>query len=299
MRNKSSRRLPLRDLFAERRVHVRSGVESRYVVLSPALQIGVALGGVALVALLGLASYKAISGQLELVTQQRSLTELAADKAEAETKATRLAALQQDSEAAEREIARLTAALAAAENDGETRDTAAALQAQLAESTAKNQELAAALEQASAARESEAAARSSELEDLRAEVTGLRAEIDRLEREAQSLRRTATQPPAGRPAVPGLNAPRPPTRPASGSDCCDGSSVGSPRSSASQYTLRGGHAGTHGIPLAAASYSYAFSACPRHTPSASAADHKRSLLHRSGCAGDYQPRTASVVARQP
>ena len=198
MRNEGSgRRSRLRNLFAERQVHVRSGHESRYVVLSSALQIGVAAGGLALVVLLALASYDAISGRLAVITQQRELAELTADKADAERTAEQLEALRPRHEAALGEITRLTEALAQAEDDTEASATLAALQAELDAATAENRELAAALEQARVADRADAAqadaAQSTDMEALRAEVTGLRAEIDRLEREAQSLRRTATQ----------------------------------------------------------------------------------------------------------
>lgn len=198
MRNEGSgRRSRLRNLFAERQVHVRSGYESRYVVLSPGLQIGVAAGGLALVVLLALASYNAIAGRLALVTQQRALTELAADKAEAERAAEQLEAVRSRHEAAEDEIARLTETLAQAEDDTEASARLAALRAELDAATAENRELVTALEEARVAGQAGAAQadanQSTAVEALRAEITGLRAEIERLEREAQSLRRTATQ----------------------------------------------------------------------------------------------------------
>jgi DNA repair exonuclease SbcCD ATPase subunit len=193
----SGRRSGLRNLFAERRVHVRSGHESRYVVLSPLLQIGVAVGALALVALLGVASYNAISGQLALITQQRELALLAADKVRAEQAAAQLEALQRRHDAAESEITRLSEALAQAEDDTDASARLAAAQAELDAATAENRKLVTALEQARAAGQASAAEadapQSTEVEALRAEITGLRAEIDRLEREAQGLRRSAAQ----------------------------------------------------------------------------------------------------------
>jgi len=193
MRNKGSRRSPLRELFAERRIHVRSADQSRYVVLSPALQIGVALGGLAIAILLGLTTYNALSGRLALNDQQRALAELSAQVQDAEDARDRSAALQRRNEEAEQEIARLSAALADAQDDRDAADSMTALQDELGQIRTQNEELTAALEQARTARAAEAEARSREIEVLRAEVTGLRAEIDRLEREAQSLRRAAGQ----------------------------------------------------------------------------------------------------------
>jgi chromosome segregation protein len=201
MHNGSGRRSRLRNLFAERRVHVRNGHESRYVVLSPTLQAGVAAGALALVALLALTSYNAISGRLDLAARERELAALGADKALAERAADQAQALQQRNAAAEAEIARLTEALAQtqaqARDDGEASARLAALQTELDTATARNRELAAALAEARAAGQAQAAqagaAPSAEIEALRAEVTGLRAEIDRLEREAESLRRSAAQ----------------------------------------------------------------------------------------------------------
>jgi chromosome segregation protein len=199
MHNGSGRRSRLRNLFAERRVHVRNGHESRYVVLSPTLQAGVAAGALALVALLALTSYNAISGRLDLATRERELAALGADKALAERAADQAQALQQRNAAAEAEIARLTEALAQtqARDDGEASARLAALQTELDTATARNRELAAALAEARAAGQAQTAqagaAPSAEIEALRAEVIGLRAEIDRLEREAESLRRSAAQ----------------------------------------------------------------------------------------------------------
>jgi DNA repair exonuclease SbcCD ATPase subunit len=183
----------LRNLFGERRVHVRSGHESRYVVLSPALQAGVAIGSIALVGLLALASYNAIEGRLALVAQQRTLSALAADEAEAEQTAQELEALRLRHAAAESEIARLTGALAQADDGTEAAAELAAREAELAAARAESRELAAALEQARTAAQAEGTARAAELEAVRAEVTGLRAEIGRLEREAASLRGSAAQ----------------------------------------------------------------------------------------------------------
>lgn len=190
----TAKRTALRDLFAERQVHMRSGHQSRYVVLSPALQVGVAAGGVALAALLILASYGAISGRLAVVEQQRALAELTAQEAAAQEAATQLATLQERSAAAEREITRLNAALAQAQDDSEAMARIETLQSALDAVTADKEALATELGQARAASLAQATERSGEVDALRAEVTGLRAEIGRLEREAESLRRAAGQP---------------------------------------------------------------------------------------------------------
>jgi chromosome segregation ATPase len=66
----------LQTLFAERHVYIRSGVDGRYVALSRPLQISVALGVVAAVAWLALASYGAIANYVEMRAQRETLTRL-------------------------------------------------------------------------------------------------------------------------------------------------------------------------------------------------------------------------------
>jgi hypothetical protein len=66
----------LEELFAARQVYVRSGLTSRYVVLSRPLQISVAVGFVVVVLWLGLASYAAIAKHLQTIAQGRELARL-------------------------------------------------------------------------------------------------------------------------------------------------------------------------------------------------------------------------------
>ena len=201
----SGRRSPW-DLFAERQVHMRTGDESRYVVLSRPLQIGVAAGFLAILAVLGVASYNAIASHLERVAQQRALVEQeASSAAQADRAARELASLRQQSEAAEREIERLTAALDQAQAErmeaitasSEAGATAAELEGALVATTQERRRLAAELEAMRASGASRSgpgsAPGSADVQDLLAEVTGLRAELERVNREALALRRTATE----------------------------------------------------------------------------------------------------------
>ncbi len=64
------------DLFAERQVYLRSGLTSRYVVLSRPLQVGVAIAMGLIIAWLAYASYSAIARQIELAGQSRELARL-------------------------------------------------------------------------------------------------------------------------------------------------------------------------------------------------------------------------------
>ncbi len=66
----------LQELFADRQVYVRSGLTSRYVMLSRSLQISVAIGLGLVVLWLGLASYAAIAKHLETLAQGRELARL-------------------------------------------------------------------------------------------------------------------------------------------------------------------------------------------------------------------------------
>jgi DNA repair exonuclease SbcCD ATPase subunit len=64
------------DLFAERQVYLRSGLTSRYVVLSRPLQIGVTIAMGLVIAWLAYASYSAVAKHFELVGQSRELARL-------------------------------------------------------------------------------------------------------------------------------------------------------------------------------------------------------------------------------
>ena len=76
-KNESARRKGMfEDLFAERQVYLRSGLTSRYVVLSRPLQIGVAIGMGLLIAWLAVASYSAIAKRFEVAGQNRELARL-------------------------------------------------------------------------------------------------------------------------------------------------------------------------------------------------------------------------------
>lgn len=195
------RRSPLQDLFAERQVHIRSGPESRYIVLSRSLQIGVAAGFLAIVALLAAASYNAIAKHMALVAQQRTLAELTASMAQAQQAAEELAALRQRNEAAERETLQLTSELRQAQDEraaavsasSEAGKKVAELQAALGATTAESRKLATQLDEKRAAGGVQATTESSRTGALLAEVTGLRAELDRVNRETETLRRTTVQ----------------------------------------------------------------------------------------------------------
>jgi colicin import membrane protein len=189
------------DLFAERQVHMRSGQESRYVVLSRSLQIGVTLGVLAILALLALASYHAIAKHVALVAKERTLEELAARAAQTERAARELAPLRQQNEEAEREIERLRAALdqaqaertAALAASSEAGARAAELEAALATTLQERRKLATDVETARASGEPRPAPESRQTQALLAEITGLRAELERVDRETAALRRTAAQ----------------------------------------------------------------------------------------------------------
>ena len=147
-------RAPRWNLFAERQVHIRSGEESRYVVVSRPLQIGVATGFLALLALLGLASYHAIATNIALVAQERAQQEELSESAAREQQAAdEMDALRQRSEAAGREVERLSADLdrmraehmEAITASGEASTRAAELEAALLATTQDRRRLAAEL----------------------------------------------------------------------------------------------------------------------------------------------------------
>jgi hypothetical protein len=197
----SERRSPW-DLFAERQVHMRSGDESRYIVLSRPLQIGVAAGLLAVLALLAIASYHAISKHLETVAQQQALAEQeASSAAQAERSAGELATLRQQSAAAEREIERLSAALDQAQAErmeaitasSEAGAKAAELEGAFVATLQESRRLAAELEAMPDPGDSRPAPGSNESEALLAEITGLRAELERVNRETLALRRAANE----------------------------------------------------------------------------------------------------------
>jgi hypothetical protein len=189
------------DLFAERQVHMRSGQESRYVVLSRSLQMGVTLGVLAILALLAIASYQAIAKHMALVAKERTLAEVAARAAQAEQAGRELAPLRQQNEDAEREIERLRAALDQAQAErtaalaarSEAGAKAAELEAALATTLQARRKLVTDVEPAPASGEARPAPESRRAQALLAEITGLRAELERVDRETEALRRTAAQ----------------------------------------------------------------------------------------------------------
>jgi chromosome segregation ATPase len=70
----SARRTPFwQQLFAERQIYLRSGEDSRYVVLSRRLQIGVTVGAVLLIGSLALASYGYLAQRSRVAEQDRQL----------------------------------------------------------------------------------------------------------------------------------------------------------------------------------------------------------------------------------
>ena len=82
-------------LFAERHVYMRSGAESRYVVLTRPLQIGVVMGGALILAALAFAGGSAIVSRLAAIEQRREIARL-----EMVVQTLRTAAADQDAAAA-------------------------------------------------------------------------------------------------------------------------------------------------------------------------------------------------------
>ena len=82
-------------LFAERHVYMRSGAESRYVVLTRPLQIGVVIGGALILAALAFAGGSAIVSRLAAIEQRREIARL-----EMVVQTLRTAAADQDAAAA-------------------------------------------------------------------------------------------------------------------------------------------------------------------------------------------------------
>lgn len=217
MRRQRTERRPsvLQRLFAERQVYLRSGSESRYVVISRSLQMGVTL--VALLALAGLAfaSYSSIVNHLEAAERSRELARLegvnksllAAAEAVRSSEDLRAAAEQlpeltirvEEAEAAREQAERL--AQARSDETAELqRELDLAVQraeeafARVAALEAERESLVSQLNQAVAPaagqprEEPEDAALEAEIADLTAERAALQAEVDQLRGDAESAR---------------------------------------------------------------------------------------------------------------
>jgi chromosome segregation ATPase len=102
------------DLFAERQVYLRSGLTSRYVVLSRSLQIGVTIAMGLIIAGLAYASYSAITKHFELAGQSRELARLE-DANQSLRAAAKAAPSTADLRAQAARVPELTSALSAAE----------------------------------------------------------------------------------------------------------------------------------------------------------------------------------------
>ncbi|MEM7025702.1 MAG: hypothetical protein AAF637_24435 [Pseudomonadota bacterium] len=186
MRNQETGRTALQDVFAERQVHIRSGAQSQYVVLSRPLQIGVAAGCLGVVALLAVVSYAAITRQFTVAGQEDNLAELASQIADADRRSLQL----------EAEVERLNTALDAAQDDqavalaaSETlNERTASLEAALVAADEAKEALVEDVAQARAAGQAQSASMTAREQAALAEVTGLRAELERLNREVETLR---------------------------------------------------------------------------------------------------------------
>jgi chromosome segregation ATPase len=126
------------DLFAERQVYLRSGLTSRYLVLSRALQIAATAGVLLLVAGLGLATYSSLAKHREVAEQSRALARL--EEANASLRAAAEAATPPE------EIAALTARvpeleMALAEAEAAQAQTQSAAEAARAETAELRREL--------------------------------------------------------------------------------------------------------------------------------------------------------------
>lgn len=101
-------------LFAERQVYLRSGQDSRYVVLSRPFQIGVTLAILVVIGGLAFASYSAVANHLEAMERSRELARL-----EGVNKSLRAAAetppANEEMRAAAEQVPKLEAALAEAQ----------------------------------------------------------------------------------------------------------------------------------------------------------------------------------------
>jgi chromosome segregation ATPase len=140
-----------RRLFAERHVYLRSGSDSRYVVLSRLLQVGVVIGLVLIVGGLAFTGYAAITNHLETVEQGRELARLesANEQLRADAEAAREDAAAQDQ--ANAEVQRLRAALEEARQSVKTRaEEAEGLRRELAQAEQRVAELESTTERASA-----------------------------------------------------------------------------------------------------------------------------------------------------
>ena len=190
MRNEESGRTALKDVFAERQVHIRSGAQSQYLVLSRPLQIGVAAGCLGVVVLLAVVSYVAITRHFAVAGHEDNLAQLASEIADADHRSLQL----------ETEVERLNAALDAAQAAtlaaSETlNERTVSLEAALAAAGEEKDSLLEDVAQARAAGQAQSASRSAREQAALAEVTGLRAELERLNREVETLR-------SARPTVP-------------------------------------------------------------------------------------------------
>jgi chromosome segregation ATPase len=119
------------DLFAERQVYLRSGLTSRYVVLSRPLQIGVTIAMGLIIAWLAYASYSAIARHFELAGQSRELARLE-DVNQSLRAAAEAAKPTEDLRAQAARVPELTTALSAAEaarKQAESRTQSATAQA--------------------------------------------------------------------------------------------------------------------------------------------------------------------------
>ena len=76
MRRDEARPSLVQRLFAERHIYLRSGPESRYVVVSSALQAGVSLAMLLALVVLGVALYSSVDKHLEAAEQSRELARL-------------------------------------------------------------------------------------------------------------------------------------------------------------------------------------------------------------------------------
>ena len=102
------------DLFAERQVYLRSGLTSRYVVLSRSIQIAATVGALLVLAGLALASYSSFAKHREVAEQGRELARLAGQQESLRAAAAAAAAKLSATEALAARVPELEAALAEA-----------------------------------------------------------------------------------------------------------------------------------------------------------------------------------------
>lgn len=217
MPRERTRRRPsvLQRLFAERQVYLRSGTESRYVVISRSLQMGVTLFALLAIGGLAFASYSSIANHLEAAERSRELARLAgvnksllaAAEAARSSEDLRAAAEQLPEltvRVEEAEVARARAErLAQAKSDEAAelrRELELALEraeeasARVASLEAERDTLVGQLNQAIAPAAGEArgepgdVALDAEIADLTAERAALQAEVDQLRGDAEAAR---------------------------------------------------------------------------------------------------------------